>query len=152
VEDGPAERGVYVRDGWGPGRGFDASDHGAGTGLGAPSGQERMGPNPEPVPAGALAIAKNKGTNAVGVADAVMREGQRLKCACDPADIDLVVKRNSGQAADQKVIGLVESLWVAVLIVVALLTLGLGWREALVVAVAIPVVFGLTLAVNMLAG
>ena len=27
---------------------------------------------------------------------------------------------------------------------------GLGWREALIVAVAVPVVFGLTLAVNLL--
>ena len=41
---------------------------------------------------------------------------------------------------------------VAILIVVALLTLGLGWREALIVAVAVPVVFGLTLAVNLLLG
>jgi multidrug efflux pump subunit AcrB len=35
---------------------------------------------------------------------------------------------------------------------VALLTLGLGWREAFIVAVAVPVVFGLTLAVNMMLG
>ena len=40
----------------------------------------------------------------------------------------------------------------AVMIVVALLTLGLGWREALIVAVAVPVVFGLTLAVNLMLG
>ena len=40
----------------------------------------------------------------------------------------------------------------AIVIVVALLTLGLGWREALIVAVAVPVVFGLTLAVNLLLG
>ena len=40
----------------------------------------------------------------------------------------------------------------AVFIVIALLTLGLGWREALIVAVAVPVVFGLTLTVNLLAG
>ena len=37
----------------------------------------------------------------------------------------------------------------AILIVMALFTLGLGWREALIVAVAVPVVFGLTLAVNL---
>ena len=34
----------------------------------------------------------------------------------------------------------------------ALLTIGLGWREALIVAVAVPVVFGLTLAVNLMLG
>ncbi len=40
----------------------------------------------------------------------------------------------------------------AIVIVIALLTLGLGWREAIIVAVAVPVVFGLTLAVNLLFG
>ena len=40
----------------------------------------------------------------------------------------------------------------AIVIVIALLTLALGWREALIVAVAVPIVFGLTLAVNLLAG
>ena len=30
--------------------------------------------------------------------------------------------------------------------------MGLGWREALIVAVAVPVVFGLTLAVNLMLG
>ena len=40
----------------------------------------------------------------------------------------------------------------AILIVVALLTIGLGWREALIVAVAVPVVFGLTLAANLMLG
>jgi multidrug efflux pump subunit AcrB len=152
VDDGPAERGAYVRHGWGPGRGFDPSSHGAGTVLGEPAEQASKGSITDSVPAVTLAIAKKKGTNAVHVAEAVMKEAQRLKAHVVPDDIDLVVTRNSGQTADQKVIGLVESLWVAVMIVVALLTLGLGWREALVVAVAIPVVFGLTLAVNMLAG
>ena len=38
------------------------------------------------------------------------------------------------------------------MIVVALLTVGLGWREALIVAIAVPVVFGLTLAANLMLG
>src|SRR4029078_6512975 len=54
--------------------------------------------------------------------------------------------------ADDKVNELVEGLIVAIVIVVALLTLGLGAREAIIVAVAVPVVFGLTLAVNLLLG
>ncbi len=66
--------------------------------------------------------------------------------------MELVVTRNYGLTADEKVNELVEGLAVAILIVVALLTLGLGWREALIVAVAVPVVFGLTLAVNLMLG
>jgi multidrug efflux pump subunit AcrB len=71
-----------------------------------------------------------------------------LKREIVPDDIDVVITRNNGLTADDKVNELVEALGVAVLIVIGLLTLGLGWREALIVAVAIPVVFGLTLAVN----
>ncbi len=66
--------------------------------------------------------------------------------------MELVVTRNSGLTADEKVNELVEGLWVAVAIVIALLTLSLGWREAIIVAVAVPVVFGLTLGVNLLFG
>ena len=64
----------------------------------------------------------------------------------------MVITRNSGLTADHKVNELIEALWVAILIVIALLTLSLGWREAIIVAVAVPVVFGLTLGVNLLAG
>ena len=66
--------------------------------------------------------------------------------------MELVITRNSGLTADEKVNELVEGLWVAIVIVIALLTLSLGWREAIIVAVAVPVVFGLTLGVNLLFG
>ena len=66
--------------------------------------------------------------------------------------MELIITRNFGLTADEKVNELVEALAVAIFIVIALLTLGLGWREALIVAVAVPVVFGLTLAINLLCG
>ena len=77
---------------------------------------------------------------------------KQLRGRIVPGDMELVVTRNYGLTANEKVNELVEGLAVAVLIVVALLTLGLGWREALIVAVAVPVVFGLTLAVNLMLG
>lgn len=155
IDDGPAERSTYVRHGWGPGRGFGAHVHAAGTLLGEPTDIAHLksaGMEGGSVAAVTVAVAKKKGTNAVQVAEAVMREAERLKAEVVPEALDLVVTRNSGLTADEKVSELVEGLWVAVIIVVALLTIGLGWRESLVVAVAVPVVFGLTLAVNMLAG
>ncbi len=155
IEDGPAERSTYVRHGWGLGRGFDAHPHAAGTVVGevapTPTGGSQ-GESIGSVPAVTIAIAKKKGSNAVRVSETVMTEAERLKADVIPEDIEVVVTRNSGLTADEKVSELVEGLWVAILIVVALLTIGLGWREALVVAVAVPIVFGLTLAVNMLAG
>jgi multidrug efflux pump subunit AcrB len=105
-----------------------------------------------PAPAVTIAIAKKKGTNAVWVANAVLRQAEQMRGSIVPDDMDLVVTRNYGLTANEKVNELVEGLAVAIVIVVALLTLGLGWREALIVAVAVPVVFGLTLAVNLLLG
>jgi len=153
VEDGPEEVGSYVRHGWGPARGFTEHEFFPGTVLGQAEGSALpITERPAAQPAVTIAIAKKKGSNAVWVANAVLREAEQLRASIVPGDMELVVTRNYGLTANEKVNELVEGLMVAVVIVVALLTLALGWREALIVAVAVPVVFGLTLAVNLLLG
>ena len=153
VEDGPEEIASYVRHGWGPARGFTQHEFFPGTVLGqakvATAAISEYQPNQSAV---TIAIAKKKGSNAVWVANAVLREAEELRTKIVPDDMELIVTRNYGLTADEKVNELVEGLAVAVFIVVALLTLVLGWREALIVAVAVPVVFGLTLAVNLMLG
>lgn len=151
VKDGPDEVDSYVRHGWGPARGFTEHEFFPGTVLGDPGKGEEAGAVSART-AVTLAIAKKKGANAVWVANAVLREAEELRGKIVPDDIEVVVTRNYGLTANDKVNELVEGLAVAILIVVALLTLGLGWREALIVAVAVPVVFGLTLAVNLVLG
>ncbi len=158
IVDGPAEVTSYVRHGWGPARGFAHRTHSVGTVIGGPtpSAAGHAPQNAEPpetsVPAVTLAIAKKQGTNAVTVADRVLAKAEELRGAVVPDDVELVITRNYGLAADDKVNELINGLLIAVLIVIVLLTMGLGWREALIVAVAVPVVFGLTLAVNLLLG
>ncbi|MBL9118679.1 MAG: efflux RND transporter permease subunit [Phycisphaerae bacterium] len=154
ISDGPDEATSFVRHTWGPARVHATRDGATGTILGREAGEAGHGATNDHVSASAvtIAIAKKKGTNAVGVASTVLAEAKRLRGEVVPDDIDVVVTRNSGLNANGKVNELIEGLWVAILIVVALLTLGLGWRESLVVALAIPVVFGLTLLVNLLAG
>lgn len=149
VVDGPEEIASYVRHGWGPARGFTEHHDFPGTVIGGEHSESQEGASR---PAVTIAIAKKKGTNAVWVANAVLDEARRLRSSIVPDNMELVVTRNYGLTADEKVNELVEALAVAVLIVVALLTLGLGWREALIVATAVPVVFGLTLAVNLMLG
>ena len=153
VEDGPEEVASYVRHGWGPARGFTKHEFFPGTVL-RDAARVDAGPadGPSAHSAVAIAIAKKKGSNAVWLANAVLRQAEELREKIVPGDMDLVVTRNYGLTANDKVNELVEGLAVAILIVVALLTLGLGWREALIVAVAVPVVFGLTLAVNLMLG
>jgi multidrug efflux pump subunit AcrB len=153
VEDGPDETACYVRHGWGPARGFTKHEYFPSTILGesrrtaAKSSEDGGGQ-----PAVTIAVAKKKGSNAVWVADAVLRQAEELQRRIVPSDVEMIVTRNYGLTADEKVNGLLEGLAVAILIVVALLTIGLGWREALIVAVAVPVVFGLTLAANLTLG
>lgn len=152
VRDGPAEVASYVRHGWGPARGFEHHAGFPGTEVGAAGHEAADHADAGAQPAVTLAIAKQKGTNAVTVADAVLRAAEALQREVVPSDMKLVITRNSGLTADEKVNELVEGLWVAIVIVIALLTLSLGWREAVIVAVAVPVVFGLTLGVNLLFG
>ncbi len=153
VEDGADEIASYVRHGWGPARGFTKHESFPSTIVGEPihaAGASRSGEHS--LPAVTIAIAKKKGANAVWVADAALAEAEKLRRTIVPDDMELVVTRNYGLTADDKVNELVEGLSVAVLIVVALLTVGLGLREAAIVAVAVPVVFGLTLGVNLMLG
>lgn len=75
------------------------------------------------------------------------RAAESLKPDVIPDDVDVVITRNAGLTSNEKVNELVEALAVALIFVVAVLTLGLGLRESLIVALAVPVVFGLTLAV-----
>lgn len=149
IHDGPEEATRYVRHGWGPARGFEDREGCTGSLIGAAATTD---PTPATQSAVTIALAKKKGTNAVHVAQSVLAAAESLKREIVPDDIDVVITRNNGLTADDKVNELVEALGVAVLIVIGLLTIGLGWREALIVAVAIPVVFGLTLAVNLLFG
>ncbi len=103
-------------------------------------------------PAVTLAIAKKKGTNAVKVAREILSRVDELKKEVIPSDVRIEVTRNYGHTAQQKVSNLINSLAFAILTVVGLLVLTMGWREALVVAVAVPISFSLALFVNYLFG
>jgi multidrug efflux pump subunit AcrB len=153
VVDGPDEVAGYVRHGWGPARGFTRLDHFPGTKLGDLENAAAISTDGSAAQSAVtIAVAKKKGSNAVWVADAVLQRAEELQRKIVPSDIEMIVTRNYGLTANEKVNGLIEGLAIAILIVVALLTIGLGWRQALIVAVAVPVVFGLTLAVNLMLG
>lgn len=155
VVDGPAEISSYVRHGWGRARDFEAHPGSPGTLVVASHASSPTRSDDgatEAIPAVTIALAKKKGSNAVSVARTVLEEAEKLRADVLPDNVEMVITRNYGLTANEKVNDLVEALAVAILIVIALLTLSLGWRAALVVAIAIPVVFGLTLAVNLLFG
>ncbi len=108
--------------------------------------------SPADFPAVTLALAKKKGTNAVNVAKNIHDKLEELKRDVIPPDVSVITTRDYGQTAQTKVDDLLASLFFAILTVVALLAFTLGWREALVVALAVPISFALALFVNMLFG
>ena len=103
-------------------------------------------------PAVTLALAKKPGVNAVDVADNIVQRVEELQRDVLPDDIAVTVTRNYGETAQSKVNELLSSLFFAILTVVALLAFALGWREAVVVALAVPMSFSLALFVNHLLG
>ncbi|HPA74145.1 MAG TPA: efflux RND transporter permease subunit, partial [Spirochaetota bacterium] len=103
-------------------------------------------------PAVTLALAKKKGTNAVWVAESILKRIEELKRDVIPTGVEVVLTRDYGETANDKVNELIEGLVVAVITVVGLLAFTLGWREAIIVTIAIPVTYFLTLFFNMMFG
>jgi multidrug efflux pump subunit AcrB len=103
-------------------------------------------------PAVTMAIAKRLGTNAVTVAQGLLDRLETLKKEVIPPYIQVKVTRDYGQTANDKVKELIRELLIAVLSITVLLTLFLGWREALIVALAVPLTLAITLAGNLLFG
>jgi multidrug efflux pump subunit AcrB len=135
VIDGPAERTGYSWIGFGPADGEPAIET---TG--------RL------YPAVHIAVAKQKGANAVTVSDRLKARLAELASTHFPAGVHYRVTRDYGETANDKVDDLLEALAVAILIVVGLIAYSLGWREGLVVAAAVPITFALTLIINYWAG
>ncbi len=92
-----------------------------------------------------LAIAKRPGANATAIAHAVLERVEAASSRLIPADVGLEVTRDYGETASEKANELILHLLIATLSVTVLIGIFLGWREAIIVLVAVPVTLGLTL-------
>ncbi|MEI7729908.1 MAG: efflux RND transporter permease subunit [Verrucomicrobiota bacterium] len=99
-----------------------------------------------------ITVAKRPGANAIDVAHDVMRKVNALKGRLIPADITLTVTRHYGETASEKSNELLFHMGIAVVSVSILILLTLGWRESLIVGIAIPATLALTLLVFYLYG
>ncbi len=136
IVDGPEEPSSYVFMGLGPA----AARKGI---AGAAVGQKE---------AVTITVAKKKGANASLVAQEALAKVEALKGKLIPADVRVTVTRNYGDTAREKSDELLEHMLLATVAVIFLIALALGWREAIVVAVAVPVTLALTLLINYLYG
>jgi multidrug efflux pump subunit AcrB len=92
-----------------------------------------------------LSVAKRKGANATLVARHVLERVEQSRGRLLPADVTVHETRNYGETAREKAAELILHLGIATLSVTLLVGLFLGWREAVVVLVAVPVTLALTL-------
>ena len=130
IADGTVEPEAYYRVGFGPDSGF--------------SGVQEQ-------PAVTITLAKKPGTNAVDVANAVLEKLRFLEKSVIPANVQVVVTRNDGEKANAAVNLLMEHLGIAIGSVVIILILFLGWREAGIVTLTVPLILFIVLFIGLLA-
>ena len=99
----------------------------------------------QPQAAVTIAIAKQPGTNAVDIADSVIKRLDELKGVYIPDDVEVTVTRNYGETADAKAKKLITKLAFATLSVVLLVFFALGRREAAIVGLAVVITLAITL-------
>ena len=96
-------------------------------------------------PAITVAVAKKPGVNAFDVSEQVIDRLAQLKGIVIPDGVNVTVTRNYGETANDKAMTLIQKLFLATAVVVLLVLFALGWREAIIVGVAIFVTLALTL-------
>jgi multidrug efflux pump subunit AcrB len=96
-------------------------------------------------PAVTLAIAKRAGANAVVVAEEVLHRVEALEPKLIPEGVTVTITRDYGETANEKANELLFHLGLATVSIILLVWLAIGWREAGVVAIVIPVTILLTL-------
>ncbi len=99
-----------------------------------------------------LSIAKRPGANAVSVVRDVLAKVDSLKGRLVPADLEISVTRDYGATASEKSNELLLHMGIAVFGVALLILFFLGWRESIVVMLAIPSTLALTLLLFYLYG
>jgi multidrug efflux pump subunit AcrB len=103
-------------------------------------------------PAVTLALAKRAGANAVLVAEQILHRVEGMEGSLIPESVAVEVTRDYGETANEKANELLFHLGLATISIVALVLLAIGWREALVVAIVIPVTILLTLFASWIMG
>jgi len=118
--------------------------------FGGPPGRD--GPRSGMAAAVTLAVTKLAGANAADITQAVGRRLEALRDVTIPAGVQVTVTRDYGMTSTDKASLLIRKLAFATMSVVLLVLLALGWREAIVVGVAVIITLALTLFASWVLG
>jgi multidrug efflux pump subunit AcrB len=97
-----------------------------------------------------MTVSKLKGTNAVTLAEEILQTLKENEATLDAHGIGYIVTRNYGERANEAVNELVHHLVLTIVIISLILIPFLGWRESLVVTIAVPMILAATLFVAYL--
>ncbi|MEA3419447.1 MAG: efflux RND transporter permease subunit [Campylobacterota bacterium] len=97
-----------------------------------------------------MTVSKLKGTNAVLIAESAIEELQKAKQELRERGVGFIVTRNYGVRANEAVNELVHHLLITIFIIALILIPFLGWRESLVVTIAVPMILATTLFIALM--
>ncbi|AOY89196.1 multidrug transporter AcrB [Marinobacter salinus] len=126
-------------------RGGTVADQSVMTGFGPAHPGGIAGEPGDVYPAVTLAIAKKPGENAVDITTAIEERLAKLRNRALPVGIEVLVTRDYGDTASRKAQKLISDLVSATVCVVLLVLAAMGWRQALIVGVAVLITLLLTL-------
>jgi len=99
-----------------------------------------------------LTVAKLAGTNAVFVANDVLKVMEEYKDQLKKYGFGYIVTRNYGKRANDAVNELVHHLEITILIIAIMLVFALGWRESVIVTLTVPAILAVTLFIAWISG
>lgn len=99
-----------------------------------------------------IAITRQKGSNGVAVAHAILEKLNVIKTQLVPHDIHITITRNYGADANDAVNTLIEHLIISIGAVVIVLWAFLGFREAFIVMLSIPLILFIVLGIGWISG
>lgn len=135
---------IFLRDVATVKQSFDQAEQYAWFGTGPSSHAKNINDKGE-FPAVTIAIAKQPGSNAVSIANQVIKRVEQLKGVFIPEGVEVTVTRNYGATADAKAKQLIGKLGFATFFVVLLVYFALGKREAVIVGGAVIITLAATL-------
>jgi len=112
----------------------------------------RLGDRQGDVPVVHIALSKLRGTNATSVSRAVLAKAEELESGMIPDGVTLRVLRDEGKTAQEEIGKLSGNLFQSIAIVGIVLYAFLGFRNAIVVALSIPLTLLSVFAAGLLAG
>jgi multidrug efflux pump subunit AcrB len=99
-----------------------------------------------------LTASKLKGTNSVGINENIFAYMDSIKDVLLAKNIKYIITRDDGYTANNAVNDLVANLLISIVIIAILLVFTLGFKEAMIVSIMVPMILSLTLFTGFILG